>query len=699
MKNYPNKFIFLIEHGKYLLLIFLFTFSIHFTYGLVHEINSKSTITVIELNDGDEVKFNLQTGRIVHLKLINNQTEIVFSTTSLPGQGRSTDASVFKMRCMVNIDGQDLEMIRYVPVQESFYEPYYVNGLRIWFDALKSLDQFYNENHGTCLPKKQVRLALHDATLPICPEEITKWCNLPENYPDVKLCYRGEDTWLGTYFGTDLHGGLDINMPSNAPLWAPVSFDYNYTFNSLKSGHNNNRWRALKHWENGDSWIIQTHHHNELIVPEFNEIKKGTKYAYTAGTLSGAVPHTHFVFRVKQPDFDEFYMDPWVIFWQILENNKVKANALHAIMQPVKPGKTGALIKFDGTKSCFGLSAATPEFYWSFGDGGFSVSQTPVHIFQKSGIYPVTLTIFDGMKHSSITQHITINGNSTALPEFKAFQEDNFSFIPRQPWEMDSYNHSKMMLPNTVNFSLPHYTKEDIKPQKITLKLINTENLAWEKYAPRIEVNYVHGNSWLDLKLENTTKNDSMIIHIIPKIAYLNSQEGKSEAYLVIHDNGFINSPYLIKVEINFYRPENTSNIIIDDQDPNCVKSNYFWLTNKINPELNMKWSQCFGESFLLNSDNSENGFIRYLPTLQAGKYRVSLHSPLYSQEIILSKMEGFYVHINSKDGIETKWINPGESTVIGEFHFNSCDGYVEITSKNSKGLIFADAIMFERIE
>ncbi len=699
MNKYSQRTIFLKEEVKYFLLILLFAFPSHLSYGNVYEINTKSTITVIELDEGDEVKYKLQTGRIVHLKLIKSNTEIVFSTINLPGQGRSTDASVFKMKCIVNIDGQNFEMRRYVPVQESFYEPYYVNGLRIWFDALKSLDQFYNENHGNCLPKKQVRLTLHDATLPICPEEISNWCILPENYPDVKLCYRGEDTWLGTYFGTDLHGGLDINMPSNAPLWAPISFDYNYTFNSLKSGHNNNRWRALKHWENGDSWTIQTHHHNELIVPEFKEIKKGIKYAYTAGTLAGAIPHTHFVFRVKQPDFDEFFMDPWIIFWQILENNKAKSNALQAKIDPVSPGRTGSVIKFDGTNSNIGLNSSAPEFHWSFGDGGFSISQRPVHVYQKPGIYPVTLTLFDGIKHSSITQHITISGNSTAIPEFKAFQENNISFLPRQQWEMDSYNHSKMNLPNTVSFSLPHHTKDKIKPQNISLILRNTENFDWNRYSPRIEVNYVHGNNWLDFEMENTPKNDSMIIRLNPKIKYLNTQEGKSEAYLVIHDNGFINSPYIIRVEINFYRPENTSGLIIDDQDPNCVKSNYFWLTNKINPELNMKWSQCFGESFLMSSDNSDSGFIRYLPKLREGKYRVSLYSPLYSQEIILNKIERFYVNINSKDGIETKWIDPKKSTVIGEFNFDSCDGYVEITSKNSKGLIVADAIIFERIE
>lgn len=701
MKQESSRFSYQLKNFKKIILLSLFCLFTTFIdlKGEIIAIKAKKTLTVVELNEGDEVKYELQSGRIVNLKLIKSQSEIVFSTIHLPGEGSSTDASVYKMKCLVNIDGQELYMIRYVPVQESFYEPYNVNGLRIWFDALSSLNEFYNENHGDCLPKKQVRLALHDATLPICPEEITNWCIVPNNYPDVKLCYRGEDTWLGTYFGTDLHGGLDIDMPSNSPLWAPVSFDYNYYFNTLKAGQNNNRWRALKHWDNGDSWIIQTHHHNELIVPEFQGISKGTKYAYTAGTLSGSHTHTHFVFKVKQPGFEEFHIDPWIIFWQILENKKVKAKELKAIMKCVDPGKTGDIIQFDGTESKSGLNLTTLDFYWAFGDGGFSIAQRPVHIFQKPGIYPITLTIFDGKKYSSVVQHITINGDPTALPEFKANQENNITFIKRQSWEMDSYNHSGVLLPNTVSFSLPHHNKKIIEPQKISFKLLNSDNLSENRYSQRIEIKYIHGNNWLDFKIENTSQNDSIIINLLPKIKRLNTQEGKSEAYLVIHDNEFVNSPYLIRVVVNFFRPENRTEVIIDDQDQNCVKSNYFWLTNKLNPELGLEWCQSYGESFLMSSDNSDVGFIRYIPKMQEGKYRISLHSPLYSQEILTKKMEGFYVNIKSKDGIATKWINPSESTTIGEFNFNTCDGYVEITSKNAKGLIIADAILFERID
>jgi hypothetical protein len=112
-----------------------------------------------------------------------------------------------------------------------------------------------------------------------------------------------------------------------------------------------------------------------------------------------------------------------------------------------------------------------------------------------------------------------------------------------------------------------------------------------------------------------------------------------------------------------------------------------------------LSWSKSYGGTFLVSSDNSCSGYIRYSPKIKAGKYRVSLHSPLYSQEIITKQMNGFYVNISSRDGIVTKWINPIKSLEIGEFNFASCDGYVEILSRDAKGLVVADALIFEKIE
>ncbi len=673
-------------------IIFITTLLFQGLLGKSKDLKTKSTLTVIEINKGDEINYELKNGRIVKIILKECRSEIIFSTVDLPSKGTSNDASVYKMECTVNIDGQDMEMVRYVPVQESFYEPYVVNGLRIWFDALGNLSEFYNENHGECLPVKDARFALQDATLPICPEKITDWCPMPAGFPDVGKCYRGEDTWLGTYFGTDLHGGMDVDMPSNTPLWSPISFDNNYYFNSLKAGHNNNRWRALKHWKNGDTWILQTHHLNELLIPEFQPINKGEKYAYTAGIHTGYHPHTHFVFKVKQQDDEEVLIDPWIIFWQILENRKAASKELKAVINQFEPGKTGSTIQFDGTNSQLGLSGTIPYHYWSFGEGGFSTMPNPVHIYQKPGIYPVTLTLFDGENYVTTTQHITINGEVASLPELKVNQGNNPSFDSRNVWEMDSYGHGNILIPNTIHFSVPQLKDDTIKSQAIILNYLNKKYLISNKYPVRLEPVYKHGNNWL--KVKKTEINDTTsLLEIIPDINKMNKHEGEFVAYLVINDDRCINSPVMVRVIVDFIKANDEKTIIIDNQDVNCIKSNYYWLTNK----LDLPWTKAYRESFLLSSGKSENDYIRFLPKLKEGRYKVSLMSPLYQQELLAKQIKGFYVNVNSKEGIKSIWINPSASVNIGEFDFLPGNSYVEICSKNAKGIIIVDAIVFEK--
>jgi PKD repeat protein len=659
-------------------------------------IKAKKTLTVVEANEGDEIQYELESGRIVHIKLLKCKSEIIFSSCNLPGKGSSSDASAYKMELLMDIDGQTINMTKYVPCQESFYEPYNINGLRIWFDALKNLNQFYNENHGECLPKKQIRLAMHDATLPICPEELENWYDLPNDFLNVKTCYRGEDTWLGTFYGADLHGGLDITMPANTPLYAPFSLNDNYYFNRLTWGDNNNRWRAIKDWENGDKWTIQTHHLDELLIPERQEVTKGTHYANSGGTYYGMHTHTHFVFKVKQPGFDEFYIDPWIIFWQISEMKKENSGELKAKINPFSPGMTGESLNFDGTSSHSGLNTIDIKYYWTFGDGGVSFLKNPSHTFQTPGIYPVTLTISDGENYSSATQHITINGVKTFYPEMKMIQNNNLSFNVRRNWEMDTYNIKSNTTPNTIDFLLSQRDGTVGISQAVALQVINSDVLILDSLLQKIEILYEDGDDWLEIDTNEAVVDGKLVINISPKISSLNAD--KNTAHIIISNDNFINSPVFVRVNVNVTQPIDKTIYIIDDQDNNCVKSNYSWLTMKFNANLGLLWSRCHGESFLLFANNEDDGVVRYTPNLKQGRYRVSLLSPLYNQSKITSKMDGFFINIKHSNGVDKVWVAPSTSTVVGEFNFSPDTGYVEIISKGSKGLIVADAVMFERL-
>ena len=175
------------------------------------------------------------------------------------------------------------------------------------------------------MPSPQARpVAVQDATLRICPEPLHPWLPLPDGGLRIEDCYRGEDCWLGAYDGASAHGGLDINHPRGTPLCAPLDIHDHFYFNSLAMGHNNNRWRGIHRWRDGTEWILQAHHMTELTVPEHEPIPKGRPFALGGGVLSGAVDHSHFVFKVHDNN-GATPLDPWILFRQMYRDRDVAA--------------------------------------------------------------------------------------------------------------------------------------------------------------------------------------------------------------------------------------------------------------------------------------------------------------------------------------------------------------------------------------
>ena len=127
---------------------------------------------------------------------------VVLTNLKRPKEGFPGGGTIYAFGCRVEIDGQPMMMIRYVPVQASFYEPYIVDGVRIWLDGVREIGKMFNESHGACVPRKAARFALQDATLPICAEEeLRPWYPNAGNRIDARACYNGDDVWMGTYFG------------------------------------------------------------------------------------------------------------------------------------------------------------------------------------------------------------------------------------------------------------------------------------------------------------------------------------------------------------------------------------------------------------------------------------------------------------------------------------------------------------------
>jgi hypothetical protein len=113
--------------------------------------SAKDTLTAVELNHG----------QTLHFKLLNGQTrKITLEKTSAEILLKGYESTLYHFTCLVAIDGHQMLMERYVGSQESFYQPYVVNGMRIWFDAVTDIFDFLNEVHGKCRPARHARFAL-----------------------------------------------------------------------------------------------------------------------------------------------------------------------------------------------------------------------------------------------------------------------------------------------------------------------------------------------------------------------------------------------------------------------------------------------------------------------------------------------------------------------------------------------------------
>lgn len=282
---------------------------------------AKETLTPFHLDHGDVLNFTLRDGRTTEIKLMDTSARVL-ERDSTPGTHRfAGDIVSYGFNCDLSIDGNDVRLERVVGTQDSFYEPYEQDGVRLWFDAVS--DSF-TDNGGfmvekdwergfLCKPDRKARFAIQDASLPICPEPIAMWYDNPDRRMRIEDCYNGEDCWMGPYAGARAHCGLDVNMPAGTVLYAPISFDDHVMFHSVSAGFNNNRWRGMRRWADGSEWWLYSNHLIELLVPERTPLKRGTAYAHAAGVWVGDHDHSHFIFRVIDEGGD-YFLDPWILF-------------------------------------------------------------------------------------------------------------------------------------------------------------------------------------------------------------------------------------------------------------------------------------------------------------------------------------------------------------------------------------------------
>jgi hypothetical protein len=297
---------------------------------------AKQTLSAVEMHIRDTLEFKRLDGCIVSIQVVDTKAEIVRTTLKEPGIEEPGAITVYRFWADCKIEGTDIRLEREVGTQASFYEPWEICGIRIWLDAVDDIFNFMLETHTPCRlqencshaspARRHARLVVQDATARICPETVHPWCPLPEGCLRIEDCYRGEDCWMGAYDGASAHGGLDINHPKGTPLYAPINLDDQFLYNSTEMGHNNNRWRGIRHWPDGNVWILTSCHMTHLTVPEHSPIKGGIQYAEGAGVWVWVAEHSHFGFAVI--DHGELIrLDPWILFWQMYQDQATNKTA------------------------------------------------------------------------------------------------------------------------------------------------------------------------------------------------------------------------------------------------------------------------------------------------------------------------------------------------------------------------------------
>ncbi|HLU90904.1 MAG TPA: PKD domain-containing protein [Cyclobacteriaceae bacterium] len=701
-----------------ILLVLLFSFPVNLlAQGKVISREAKSTITPVEMDIGDTLKFKLRNGQVRTLVLEQTAADVIITNLNELKKDQPGGATLYHFTGKISIDGHSMDMERYVGSQESFYEPYVINGMRIWFDGVADIREVIIGEHGgkscECLPEKDARFGITDMTDKISPIALREWYVNRENFIDIADSYNGDDPWMGAYNGFEAHGGLDINMPNGTANFTPIPIDDHYFFNSLANGDNNNRWKGIHTWENGDVWTVQNHHMLNLLVPEHTPIPAGVHYADAAGVHVGSHYHAHYVFRTKPPEEEkETLLDPWIIFWQIFEDNKMRNDEIAAGMAPLGPGIAGQAVSFEPAGTRPGLHQEKLHYYWTFGDGGISHEKAPQYTFLRPGIYPVTLVVVDGARQDSFTQHITIDGRETDQPALGLAAPDEPSFRKRPVHMLDVYGKQPGITPHSL-FFFARETRPVPNEKVITLSNLGTGTLP-EMEEPHIQ--YDEGDGWLSVRKAGKGNGQQLFV----SVDATGMPTGVYTARVRISSPGALNGVqhFTVNLTIPTYPPadretRDLTRETIDNEDQRVNRfysTPYFW----VGPRFHRWEEKGNGEFYLTNGGRSRKGeFARFTPDLEAGKYEVSFAdaTPFDPARRAMSRQgqqpvnpelnpePRFAVRVVSKQGAETIWMEPAKSPVIGVFEFDEgMDGFVEILAEGSTGQVLVDAVTFEKI-
>lgn len=691
-------------------------------------LSARPTLNPVELNPGETIKFQRTDAETITIQLVDTGANVLFTNRDrLPESETEHDnGNKFRARLLyefsaeIIVDGQAMTLRRYVSSQESFYEPYVINGVRLWLDSIQDIF----EQHGGFLsthrsengmPDKAARFYLQDMTSRIAPERIhapfidgverDENYHYKDNFLDVGRSFNGDDVYLGAYLGGQAHGALDVNMKMDSLMYTPFGVD-------TQEGI---RFNGIRTWPDGSMWHFSLGHMAEKFIEDGIPVRAGAAFGRGASRATWWHPHAHFGFRIEDRG-QSFQADPWMLLWQHFEDNKREQGLLRASMAPLRASKTGTVVNFHNTST--GQGDEKPlRFKWTFGDGGWSDEEHPSYFYARPGIYPVTLTTISANGIAAFTQHITVTGDIVSEPALALFSQDEPCFRPRPLDAKDVYGWPIRDIPHSLIFTA-RPTRPIPEERTIEVRNIGSKTLR----AIIAGVEYLGGQGWLTLT-PGGEGNDQLISVSVDATGL---PPGIYHARGVVHSDGAINSPQRFAVELRVPQdPPHTPKVVIDNKDDGFYATPYFWIGHRFHgwgwpPLAKAKGHNNF---YLMNGLRAKEGeFARFTPDLEAGWYTLWLHedTPLGSAAPAEHIPSRFQIRIRHADGEDWVWMEPEPraghhprpfrtpdgwswlerqpTRVIGSYRFQEgTDGFVEIHAADSTGQVLVDAIRFLR--
>jgi len=708
-------------------------------------LRAKNTVTPVLLNRGDTLKFTLRNGETRVMELLETGASVMRTNVEDFAVRQECGGSLCEFTCQVRIDGHEMMMQRYLPAQETFYEPYVVNGMRIWFDAVQDYFALFTLSHGRCMPRTHARFAVSDAMDPVAPG-LAKWYPNDANWIGVEECYLGDDPWMGPYLGASPHAGLDVNTPEGTPLYAPMDCEDQWlrTDFTAKPHYWAAGWAGTHQWPNGAVWTLSIGHLSSYLVEEHEPVKAGTQVAEAAGTCVGARPHSHFRFTVEEeePNAIDGYVE--VSGDVVGESDDNYAVAVEGVTGMIP--KRYLTYKQRRDRPELSVFFVPPELA---DERGFAhkrpvIYLDPWYLFwqmfeddkARKGETHAYIAPLSPAKTGASVQFSSagsrVSGDSILASTYWTFGDGGWSdeanpthtFVAPGVYPVslivDDGRHrhrytqhitvdgprverpSLALAANEPSFQrreayvtdvygapirhTPHtlnFVARSTRPMPEPRNVSLTNVGGGELSDATVELSYEVGDGWASAGIDHEGNAQRVTI----SVDTTGLASGTYTARAQVSCPGALNSPqgFRIVMEVRATRP--TRHIIVDCRDPEFYATPFFWIGGRWH-----RWDPGFRHFLLTGGGRAKEGeYYRATPDLADGMYAVS-----FPPETPWAEQARCKVRVHHADGDTIVWMEPAKSRRIGIFRFNEgTDGYVQVYAEGSEGEILADAVSF----